>query len=649
MINHFKIYLIIAFLLCFCCGLLAKTDRYRVSWREDPSTSMVIAWDQVSGNNPILYYGVADDVRAYDKYTFSKDQFYVVKSKGMKNHFARLKHLLPNTVYAFEIRDSEGASRKMSFKTASSDPYTRLSIIAGGDSRNNRDARRNANLIVAKLRPDFVLFAGDMTGGDSSKEWRNWMDDWQMTIARDGRITPIVAARGNHEFSNRSIIEMFDVKNMGVFYALTFGGNLLRVYTLNSLIAVGGDQALWLEKDLSMHQNVIWKTAQYHFPIRPHTKRKKERNGQRKYWATLFQKYGVQLGVECDAHVVKSTYPIIPSTGPGSQEGFIRDDAQGTVYIGEGCWGAPLRRNNDDKNWTRASGSFNQVKWLFVDQNEIQIRTVKTDGASQVAYLKDYTKFEIPRGIELWEPNTGAIIKIKNKSRSASLPIPPKPVEKEKPEETPRKTNPNSKKSKTKSKMLSIKDLRVEIAKAVIPTEIVNFLVKKEGMDIAIQWEAINDKASTSYELQRLQADGSFKTIALIAGREKEQNSYEIPDKNAVLLYPDALYRLHKKNENGQSTLFQGKILYQSKGSEFGVYKRNEEGFIQFPYNLEADGWIQFKILDTRQKELKSESIQQAAGNYLKTIDISDLTKGKYILSIQVKQSIKAKHLLIVE
>ena len=35
-----------------------------------------------------------------------------------------------------------------------------------------------------------------MTGGDSNREWKEWLDDWQLTIGQDGRMTPIVPARG---------------------------------------------------------------------------------------------------------------------------------------------------------------------------------------------------------------------------------------------------------------------------------------------------------------------------------------------------------------------------------------------------------------------------------------------------------------------
>ena len=405
---------------CFTWTLTAATGRYRCMWRTDPATSMVIGWEQISGYNPVLYYDVVDFGRQVTAYRNKKQPDRIIVAKGMNNHFARLSGLQPNTVYYFVVQDNEGASERFSFKTAPDTPNERLSIIAGGDSRNNRDARRDANRLVSKLRPHCVIFDGDMTAGDSDQEWREWFEDWQETIGSDGRIFPIIPARGNHEAANSSITELFDVASIDVYYAHTLGGNLFRIYTLNSLHPTAGSQRAWLEGDLRASGNIIWKMAQYHQSMRPHTQRKPEKDELFIQWAPLFHQYGVDLALESDAHVVKTTYPIRPSQGPGSDEGFIRDDETGTVYIGEGCWGAPLRENNDDKSWTRASGSFNQFKWIFVDREKIEIRTIITGDALQVAEVSHNNIFEPPFGLTIWNPPTGDVVVLSNRRAYAS-------------------------------------------------------------------------------------------------------------------------------------------------------------------------------------------------------------------------------------
>lgn len=425
--RRYQIQILAAILCCYLPPslLLAETGRYRCMWREDPATSIVIGWDQMEGNGPELFYDVIDFGRQVTAYRKSKKPDRLIVAKGMSNRFVRLTGLQPNTVYYFVIKDSDGVSSRMSFKTMPASSAERLSIIAGGDSRNHHAARRSANRLVSKLRPHFVIFDGDMTGGDTGEQWQQWLDDWQYTIGSDGRLFPIVPARGNHEASNASIVELFDLTNKDIYYALTFGGDLLRLYTLNSMIAPGGSQRIWLEGDLKANQQrVIWKMAQYHQSMRPHTKKKQEKNEIYKSWAGLFHKYGVKLVMESDAHVVKVTYPIRPSNVPGSEEGFIQDDETGTVYIGEGCWGAPLRPNDDNKSWTRASGSFNQFKWIFVDRSKIEIRTIRTDNAESVYEVKDQNIFEPPIGLVVWNPPSGDVVTIVNQQQVAQQSTP---------------------------------------------------------------------------------------------------------------------------------------------------------------------------------------------------------------------------------
>ncbi len=391
----------------------SSNGKYRLTLRDNPATSIVIGWDQTSGSAPVVYYGTTDFGTNYTSYPNSKAPDRTVSYKGMNNNFARITGLTPNTAYYFVINDSEGTSERFWFKTAPAD-NSRLSFVAGGDSRNNRTPRQNANRLVAKLKPHAVLFGGDMTNGDSNGEWIDWFNDWQLTIASDNRMFPIVATRGNHEDSNNSIYHLFDVPSSSIYYALTFGNNLVRTYTLNTEISIAGTQTTWLRDDLNANPNTIWKMAQYHKPMRPHVSSKSEGNNQYSNWAQLFYDKGVKLVIECDAHTVKTTWPLRPSTGTGSDEGFVRDDENGTVYAGEGCWGAPLRSNNDDKSWTRNSARFNQFKWIFIDENKIEARTIKVDNASQVGTVSNDDPFTIPANLDIWNPSNGSVVTINN-------------------------------------------------------------------------------------------------------------------------------------------------------------------------------------------------------------------------------------------
>lgn len=431
------------------CGLLLKppapvlapsTDKYRLVWADDPATTITIGWDQNYGKNPVVYYGPDDFKKTWKSYPDSSKPTRTIPGYlDMNTHFAKITGLKPNSNYYFVIKDSKGASERMWFKTAPNTPQP-FTLIVGGDTKSEGEALkagRFSNRMVAKLRPLFVVFNGDFTSGNGTtpERWKRWLNDWAtLTQTTDGRMFPIVPVHGNHEDGDKSVLnKLFDVPYQSdnpenIYYSLSVGGNLLHFIVLNTQIDEGGKQTSWLENDLRKHRLFTFKMAGYHKPFRPHTSRKSENYYQYEQWAGLFYQYALDISTDGDSHMSKITYPVRPSHEPGSSEAFIRDDQIGTMFIGEGSWGATPRINDDDKPWTLRSRRINQFKWLqvFPEQNgspaHIDIRTVITSTrdannravshVEKVAALSEENVFAVPANIKLFStPNSGTVIR----------------------------------------------------------------------------------------------------------------------------------------------------------------------------------------------------------------------------------------------
>ena len=106
-----------------------------------------------------------------------------------------------------------------------------------------------------------------MTDFGTGNQWAGWFEDWELTHGEDGRVTPIVVARGNHERSNKVLAKLFWAHTDN-YFALGIADNLLRMYTLNSEMSAGGDQLTWLKSDLADNDDFKWKFAQYHRPMK---------------------------------------------------------------------------------------------------------------------------------------------------------------------------------------------------------------------------------------------------------------------------------------------------------------------------------------------------------------------------------------------
>lgn len=399
-------------------GANAKVDFVRVMFNHNGDNRATIGWNQVSGDSAVVFWGT-EDISPNQYLDYSNIAHVVTENewKGMNNTFVRLLNLKPDQAYYFVIKDNEGISERYWFKTTPNAQDARLSLVAGGDSRSRRSTRQKGFFMVGKLVPHAILFDGDYTDIDTEEKWKWWMEDYKLTYKlQDNRIIPIITTRGNHEHSNSDLTEIFDCPAENNVYNVTLGGDLINVICLNTEITFGGRQKRFLEQTLIEHENFQWQIPLYHRACRPHVKWKLKMRATRliyRKWIELFEKYGVRLAIECDSHITKNTWPMRKSKEDGSQEGFIRDDENGIVYTGEGCWGAPLRTPDIKRDWTRDVGQINSFKWIFVDRNQIALRTIDYMNALEVEQLTEETRFKIPANLNIWQPKNGDVVYIK--------------------------------------------------------------------------------------------------------------------------------------------------------------------------------------------------------------------------------------------
>jgi len=405
----------------------ASLDKIRLVWNDSPETTMTIGWDQLAGDNPVVYYGTKDKGQNWESYKMSNEVTREVMHLSMDTRFCELKDLLPNTAYYFVIKDSEGVSERFWFRTAPDTP-TPFTCIMGGDTKCEDEpliAGRFTNQMVPKLRPLFVMFCGDFTHNAITPEhWEQWLTDWsELTRTEDGRLFPIVPVMGNHEKRDLDVLNKvfnapYQLDNPeNIYYSLSLGGDFFHMTATNSEIEIAGDQTIWLEKDLQESKDFTFRMAAGHKPFSAHTSGKSERIDEYRKWSYLFYEYGLDIYLDADSHMSKITFPLKPDSINGFQ-GFVREDLNGTMYIGEGSWGATPRPADDDKPWTLRSGSFNQVKWLQVFPEtetmdaHIDIRTVITSTRDKdkkavshvddVFSLSEDDVFGVPEGIKLF-------------------------------------------------------------------------------------------------------------------------------------------------------------------------------------------------------------------------------------------------------
>ena len=110
----------------------SDTERFRLVWTNDPTTTATIGWNQKSGEPGVVHFGPVDFGRKHHLYPKTRKVHRSHRyDETTHNCFARITDLQPDTRYFFCIRDHAGVSRRLTFKTAPEKPQS-FTFIAGG-------------------------------------------------------------------------------------------------------------------------------------------------------------------------------------------------------------------------------------------------------------------------------------------------------------------------------------------------------------------------------------------------------------------------------------------------------------------------------------------------------------------------------------
>ncbi len=351
--------------------------QWRITWTGDASTEAIISWSTAeAGEKHVLHYGT--NARKYDKHQACQVNG---KYSGKKDeatayyHHAKITGLKPATRYHFMLESDGVKSRPFYFITSPAEG-TNFSMIHGGDSRSGHLARCHVNQMIAETVEKSPKIVGFIHGGDyinngkNWKEWRLWLSQHELTTGKDGRVLPVIPARGNHD-PGPIYREVFNVPENGPDWHTTMVGKDIAVVTLDTNVPAQGDQAKWCEEELKrLRPQVDWLLVQYHRPLYPAVKKQ---TSHAKVFPPIFDKYNVDLACESDGHCIKRTIPIRDN----------KPDPTGVTYIGEGGLGVGQRKPRTDDWYLKGGvvGSEHHIMQLYFTPETLRIRTLLLDGS----------------------------------------------------------------------------------------------------------------------------------------------------------------------------------------------------------------------------------------------------------------------------
>ncbi|WP_394199843.1 pre-peptidase C-terminal domain-containing protein [Shewanella waksmanii] len=405
----------------FALPVDAGSQYHRLIWDASPQTQATVGFTPDGSSNHVVKFGLSTDETTWQTLAPTATRTF---ASSLTSHFVKLSGLTPNSAVYYRVCDDSGCGQRMWFKTAPNDS-SGFVAIAGGDTRTGWTNRQNGNRLVAKIRPLVILHGGDYTNANSASEMRSYLSDWQLTFSSDmidgysyQRIYPFVPTHGNHEDNNyNTLCQVFgsDYNQDGVCNAHdTYGAfnvsPLLRVYTLNSQFKNSGWSSYatamnnWLSQDLvAQGASATWRIAQYHKPMFPHYSGKSDNTELHTWWADIFYNQDMNLVVESDTHINKITEALTPTSS-----GFNATTTGGTVYVGEGSWGAPARSANDPKSWTIDLASIQQFKVISVTSDTLTVRTAQFDASASTLSRAERlaNPLALPSSVNWWQASS---------------------------------------------------------------------------------------------------------------------------------------------------------------------------------------------------------------------------------------------------
>jgi hypothetical protein len=364
--------------------------QWRLIWTTDPAHRATVSWNTLGeGSIHRVHYRSEDgreegtvDCRETGRYTAGNEKI------ELYYHHVRLERLNAARQYRIAIESDGRRSAEFYFHTAPDDNRP-VGLLLGGDSRSNQAVRRQMNQRMATLlRENASLLAlahgGDYVGsGSVLSEWSQWMSDHEVTTGPDGRLLPIIPARGNHD-KGALFNEVFGFPPGDANYYATDLGEQLGLVTLNTETSIAGDQAKWLETQLKASRPAHrWLAVVYHRPAFPAVKAP---SGALQFWVPIFDRYSVDLAYEADGHNIKRTVPIRDNV----------EDAAGVVYLGEGGLGAEQRKPKPNRWFLKSPGmgsSGHHVHLVIFSDEHWECRVVADNGKTLDEYFR---KFRAP-------------------------------------------------------------------------------------------------------------------------------------------------------------------------------------------------------------------------------------------------------------
>jgi MYXO-CTERM domain-containing protein len=374
----------------------------RLSYVEDTSTAMTIAWNTDGPEGTEVRYGTAPGNLTQ---TATGTSFVANSSLGHV-HEVTVKGLAPRTKYYYSAGSAGALSAEQSFTTgpAQSENCGSLKFVFLGDNRPDKTLGGGENwpqiLGQASMhQPEFVFNGGDLViDGDQIDQWKDFLA-WTSSVSA---VTPFMPVIGNHDTGpgqgdTANYNQLFALpRSTGPngsgtedYYYFTYGNAIFVILSTEGFkdgTPLYSKQAAWLDEVLTNNPR-RWKFVAYHKPTYTHEaffsiSHAPNENGQNEAFVTVIDKHHVDVVFTSHNHWYERFEPSAcakqgkPGSSSACSVGANNFD-QGTVYFvsgGAGAFTIPGFLCGSEKGRAKCSGDHHYIL-LDIKDEVLKIET----------------------------------------------------------------------------------------------------------------------------------------------------------------------------------------------------------------------------------------------------------------------------------
>lgn len=334
------ILVLVPLLLTGCIAQPKLISQVRLSWSEDPQTTMSITWQSSEPlARPMVQYGEGNTLS--ETATARRIRY---KQETGPLYQVTLRRLKPNTTYTYRVGDADkGWSERFTFRTAPAKPPAQYVFTAFADQGITNMAALNVRRVLEGTKPAFHVIMGDLSYANGNQPvWDRWFEQNEPLTAH----VPLLVAPGNHE-DERDIrfatyLARFALPHKELYYRFDYGW--ARFIIFNSQDFRDPEQLRWFEEELRSARSeptVHWVIVAMHHPLYSSTVRRLNDTARIQVLEPLFDKYRPDLVLLGHHHNYERTYPLLSGKPTSSHPNrYIR--GKGVVYVTSGGGGISL-------------------------------------------------------------------------------------------------------------------------------------------------------------------------------------------------------------------------------------------------------------------------------------------------------------------